>query len=65
MARPKKHIDGGEEKSIIDFPNKEHLVAVLEQYPHVHTVFVNEEGEYFFQERPGYTAYTREDILNG
>ena len=46
MAKAKKPIEGAEENSSVDFPNKEHLVAVLEQYPHVHTVYVNEEGEY-------------------
>lgn len=46
-------------------PNHEQLKAVLNAQPHVHTIHVNEAGEWFFMEKPGFTAYTREDILNG
>ncbi len=46
-------------------PNIEAVASVLVQYPHVHTVHVNEEGEWSFMPRPAFTAYTREEILNG
>lgn len=46
-------------------PNIENLKAVLENHPHVHTIFVNENGEWFFAPRPGFEPYEREDIFNG
>lgn len=43
----------------------EDLVATLEKYPHIHSVWMNESGEWHFAEKPGYTAIAREEILNG
>ena len=48
-----------------EIPNHEQLKAVLNQFPHVHTIHVNESGEWYFNEKPGFTPYTREEILNG
>lgn len=39
--------------------------AVVAKYPHVHTVHINEKGEWHFMPTPGFKAYTREEILNG
>lgn len=41
------------------------LVATLEKYPHIDCVFINENGEWHFAEKAGFTAVTREQILNG
>lgn len=46
-------------------PNYEAVKAVLLAYPHVHTIHVNESGEWHFMPRPSFVAYTREEILNG
>lgn len=45
--------------------NIEAIASVLAQYPHVHTVHVNEAGDWSFMPRPAFKAYTREEILNG
>lgn len=52
-----------EELEVKSIPNHENVKAVMVQYPHVHTIHVNAEGEWHFMEKPGFTAYTREDIL--
>lgn len=41
------------------------LVATLEKCPHINCVWMDEEGNWFFAEKPGFTAYSRERILNG
>lgn len=46
-------------------PNHEAVKAVLEAYPYVDTIHVNEQGEWHFMPRPAFTPYTREEILNG
>lgn len=43
----------------------EELVSTLEKYPHIHSVWINESGEWHFAEKPGYNAFAREEILNG
>jgi hypothetical protein len=48
-----------------EIPNHEQLKAVLNAQPHVLVIHVNDAGEWFFMEKPGFTPYTREDILNG
>jgi hypothetical protein len=53
------------ENANIQFPNIEELKGVLAKHPHVHTLHIDAKGNYHFQHRPGFEAYTREDILNG
>lgn len=43
----------------------EELRYTLEKYPHIDCVWVDENGNWLFCERPGFTAYSREQILNG
>lgn len=63
VAPAEKPAANKEEKDGI--PNLENLKALLGNLPHIHVVFVNEAGEWFFQAKPGFKAYEREDILNG
>lgn len=44
---------------------KPELKATLIKYPHIDCVWMNEEGTWYFAEKPGFTAFSREDILNG
>ena len=44
--------------------NKE-LVATLKKYPHINCVFVDDEGNWHFAEKPGFYPVSREEILNG
>lgn len=46
-------------------PYNEELVATLKKYPHIHCVFIDEEGNWHFAEKPGFSPVSREDILNG
>lgn len=41
------------------------LHSTLEKYPHINCVWMDEQGNWFFCEKPGFTAYSREEILNG
>jgi hypothetical protein len=43
----------------------EELKATLEKYPHIDCVWMNEQGNWYFSDKPGFTAYSREEILNG
>jgi hypothetical protein len=41
------------------------LKATLVKYPHINCVWMDESGTWFFAEKPGFTPYDREQILNG
>ena len=41
------------------------LVETVKANPHILNVWVNEAGDWYFCDRPGFTSYSREDILNG
>jgi len=47
----------------VSFP--EALVKTLKEHAHINCAWVNEDGVWFFAEKPGFTAYSREEILNG
>lgn len=47
----------------VKFP--EALVATLKEHSHIQNAWVNEEGVWFFAEKPGFTSFSREEILNG
>lgn len=60
----------------IDIPNPEYvslkqgvfkpeLVATLQEHLHILNVWVNENGDWHFRDTPGFTSYSREEILNG
>ncbi|MEI8111173.1 MAG: hypothetical protein WCH59_09310 [Chitinophagia bacterium] len=59
------------EESVIEAPNhqalnvKEDLKETLEKFPYIDCVWLNENGDWLFCDRPGFTAYSREQILNG
>lgn len=66
MAKNSKNVlESVDNVKAVVCPNAEAIASVLVQYPHVHTVHVNNEGEWSFMPRPSYVAYTREEILNG
>jgi hypothetical protein len=72
MARPKKQIEPIENDSIEPIENdsvspkyNKELVATLVKYPHINCVYMDKEGNWHFAEKPGFTAISREDILNG
>lgn len=43
----------------------EALVATIKEHKHINCAWVSENGEWHFAEKPGFTAYSREDIING
>lgn len=43
----------------------EELKATLVKYPHIDCVYMNEQGDWHFAAKPGFTAFSREQILNG
>ena len=51
------------EQSSIEYDEK--MVATLKKYPHIHCVYFDEEGNWYFIEKPELLAISREDILNG
>lgn len=66
MGRPKKNqsvIENIEKPSAPKY-NKE-LLATLRKYPHIDCVYIDEEGNWHFAQKPGLAAVSREDILNG
>lgn len=66
MAKNSKQVvESVEDVKVEICPNAEAIASVLVQYPHVHTVHVNKDGEWSFMPRPAFIAYTREEILNG
>ena len=72
MGRPKKQpvpnplSDVDDELPFSDTPAIDpELKATLEKYPHINCVWMNESGTWFFAEKPGFTPYDREQILNG
>jgi hypothetical protein len=75
MGRPKKEQASSVEldAELAPVENNEHpsnvynkeLVATLKKYPHIHCVFVDDEGNWHFAEKPGFYPVSREDILNG
>ena len=66
MAKAKVKIEQSETvEPIVELSNKQALQDVLIGNPHVHVIHVNEEGEWHFMPRPGFTAYERDEILNG
>jgi hypothetical protein len=66
MAKNSKNVlESVESVKAVVCPNAEAVASVLAQYPHVHTIHVNKEGEWSFMPRPAFIAYTREEILNG
>jgi hypothetical protein len=73
MGRPKKEqassveldaefVKNNEQPSI---KYNEELVATLKKYPHIDCVYINEEGNWHFAEKPGFSPVSREEILNG
>lgn len=68
MARPKKNQQSVSEN--IEQPSapskySKELVATLNKYPHIDCVYVDEEGNWHFAQKPGLFAISREEILNG
>lgn len=44
----------------------EDLKGTLEKHPHINCVWINEAGDtWHYNARPGFTAYSREEILKG
>ena len=41
----------------------EKLIAHLKSKPSIKVVYMNDNGEWLFHTRPGYTEFKREDIL--
>lgn len=67
MGRPKKNqsvIEPIENDSVSPKYNEE-LVATLVKYPHIDCVYIDEQGNWHFAQKPGLAAVSREDILNG
>ena len=72
MGRPKKQAEPNPLANVDDalpfsdgpFIHPE-LKATLEKYEHIDCVWMDENGTWFFAEKPGFTAYSREQILNG
>jgi acetylornithine deacetylase/succinyl-diaminopimelate desuccinylase-like protein len=64
MAQAKK-ADINKELTAAAIPNHESLKAVLLNHKHVDVVYLNDEGEWHFNKKEGFTPFTREDILNG
>lgn len=75
MGRPKSKPVNQEikaDQASDDLPFNENLPFIhpdlqktLEKYPHIDCVWMDENGTWFFAEKPGFTAYSREQILNG
>lgn len=67
MAKSKKTAEVTQEevveKAAVSFSDE--LKATLVKYPHIDCVYVDEEGNWHLAAKPGYTAYSRESILNG
>jgi hypothetical protein len=41
------------------------LVETIKEHNHINCAWVNDNGEWYFADRPGFTAYSREEIING
>jgi hypothetical protein len=71
MGRPRKqssdHIPDVDDAAIMAQSTaiNPELKSTLEKYPHIDCVWMNEDGTWFFADKPGFTAYSREQILNG
>lgn len=67
MAKSKKQTEPIESENVQPATPKfsEELVATLVKYPHIDSVYIDEEGNWHFAAKPGFTAISREDILNG
>lgn len=69
-ATPAPDFDGNEEEEAPKKPSKKSkfnadLVTTLETHKHILNVWINEAGEWYFTNKPGFTSYSREEILNG
>lgn len=65
-AKPKAdEVKSEEIKPVSKASFSEELVKTLQEHSHINCAWVNEEGVWFFAEKPGFTAYSREEILNG
>lgn len=66
MAKSKKAAEvTQDEVSVPAVSFNDELKATLVKYPHIDCVYVDEEGNWHLAAKPGYTAYSRESILNG
>lgn len=68
MAKKKTEVDVNEVDEVVSVETKqinEELKSTLEKYPHIDCIWMNEAGNWHFSDKPGFTAYSREEILNG
>jgi hypothetical protein len=72
MGRPKKQAeqipqdDVNDALQFTDGPEiSDELKTTLIKYPHINCVWMDDDGNWFFAEKPGFTPHSREQILNG
>ena len=67
MAKSKKAAEVTQDEVVSVSPAtfSDELKATLVKYPHIDCVYVDEEGNWHLAAKPGYTAHSRESILNG
>jgi hypothetical protein len=49
----------------VDIDTPAELKAILKQWQHVETIYINQSGEWYLKETDGYLPFSRHEILSG